>query len=122
MRQLRDMPGRPVDEAALPAVWRGRMIPRPLGPLHRMTDSMVASAMDGYYVREGREITLGPLKRTLARGTFLYPNDLLTLSVIQENLGRRPIVWASTAGRGFAGLRRLCRAARRRLRAAPRPT
>jgi len=104
MRQLRDMPSRPMDEAALPAVWRGRMISRPTGPLHRMTDSMVASAMDGYYVREGREIRLGPLKRTLARGTFLYPNDLLTLSVIQENLGRRPIVWASTTGRGFAGL------------------
>jgi len=104
MRQLRDTPSRPVDEAALPAVWRGRMIPRPTGPLHGMTDAMVASATAGYYVREGQEITLGPLKRRLARGTFLYPNDLLTLSVIQQNLGRRPIVWASTAGRGFAGL------------------
>ena len=29
MRQLRDAPVRPLDEAALPAVWRGRIIPRP---------------------------------------------------------------------------------------------
>ena len=29
MRQLRDAPARPLDEAALPAVWRGRIIPRP---------------------------------------------------------------------------------------------
>jgi hypothetical protein len=60
--------------------------------------------MAGYYVKDSREITLGPLKRTLARGTVLYPSDLLAMSVIQENLGRRPIVWATTAGRGFAGL------------------
>jgi hypothetical protein len=104
MRQLRDTPARPLDESALPPVWRDRVIPRPIAPLHRMTDAMVAAAMAGYYVKDSREITLGPLKRTLARGTVLYPSDLLAMSVIQENLGRRPIVWATTAGRGFAGL------------------
>ena len=29
MRQLRDAPARPLDEAALPAVWRGRIMPAP---------------------------------------------------------------------------------------------
>ena len=37
-------------------------------------------------------------------GTVLYPNDILALAVIQQNIGRRPIVWAATTGRGFAGL------------------
>jgi hypothetical protein len=104
MRQLRDMPVRPLDEAALPAVWRGRIIPRPTAPLHTMTDSMVATAMRGYVVRGRQEVPLGPISRTLADGTMLYPNEILTLAVIQQNLGRRPIVWASSAGRSFAGV------------------
>jgi hypothetical protein len=49
-------------------------------------------------------VPLGPISRTLADGTMLYPNEILTLAVIQQNLGRRPIVWASSAGRSFAGV------------------
>ena len=104
MRQLRDTPARPLDEARLPAVWRSRIIPRPTLPLHTMTDSMVDAAMRGYLVQTPQDVRLGPLTRTLARGTFLYPNDLLTLSIIQQNIGRRPIVWGATTGRSFAGL------------------
>ncbi|HKT60828.1 MAG TPA: DUF2723 domain-containing protein [Gemmatimonadales bacterium] len=104
MRQLRDAPTRPLDEAALPAVWRSRIIPRPTLPLHTMTDSMIDAAMNGYMVQAQQDVQLGPLTRTLHRGTFLYPNDLLTLSIIQQSLGRRPIVWGATAGRSFAGL------------------
>ncbi len=105
MRQLRDAPARPLDEAALPAVWRGRIIPRPTTPLHMMTDSMIQSAMNGYLVRGTQQVTLGPLTRTLTDGSVLYPNDIMALAVIQQNLGRRPIIWASTAGRTFAGLK-----------------
>ena len=104
MRQLRDAPARPLDERALPAVWRNRIIPRPTMPLHAMTDSMIASAMRGYVVREPQQISLGPLTRTLPERTVLYPNEILSLAVIQQNIGRRPIVWASTTGRTFAGL------------------
>jgi hypothetical protein len=104
MRQLRDAPTRPLDEAALPPVWRSRIIPRPTLPLHTMTDPMVDAAMSGYLVQAPQEVKLGPLTRTLPRGTFLYPNDLLTLSIIQQNIGRRPIVWGATTGRSFAGL------------------
>jgi hypothetical protein len=105
IRQLRDAPTRPLDQAALPEVWRGRIIPRPTAPLHTMTDSMIQSAMNGYLVRGAQHVALGPLTRTLADGDILYPNDILTLAVIQQNLGRRPIVWAATAGRSFAGLK-----------------
>jgi hypothetical protein len=104
MRQLRDAPPRPLDEAALPAVWRDRIIPRPTAALHGMSDSMVDAAMRGYLVRGRQEIRLGPLTRVLADGDALYPSDILTLAVLQRNIGHRPIVWASTAGRTFAGL------------------
>jgi hypothetical protein len=104
MRQLRDAPTRPLDRQALPAVWRSRIIPPPAGPLHAMTDSMIDAAMRGYEVPATQDVRLGPLTRTLAKGTFLYPNDILTLALVQQNLGRRPIVWGASAGRTFAGL------------------
>jgi hypothetical protein len=104
MRQLRDTPPGSLDLPALPAVWRSRVIARPTGPAHAMTDPMIAAAMRGYLVADRQDVRLGPLTRTLARGSFLYPNELLALALIQRNVGRRPIVWASTTGRAFAGL------------------
>jgi hypothetical protein len=69
-----------------------------------MTDSMIAAALSGYVVPEDQQVRLGPLTRTLKAGSFLLPNDILTLSVVQQNVGRRPIMWAITSGRGFGGL------------------
>jgi hypothetical protein len=60
--------------------------------------------MSGYYVTQPQSVRMGPLTRELTTGTFLYPSDILQLSVIQQSLGRRPIVWAATAGRSYAGL------------------
>jgi hypothetical protein len=104
MRQLRDGPTRPVDLAALPAVWRGAVPARPQWPLHTLTDPMIATSMRGYAAPRTEEIALGPLTRTLPQGTVLYPSDILMLSLIQQNLARRPIVWAITTGRSFGGL------------------
>jgi hypothetical protein len=104
MRQLRDTPTRPVDLESLPAVWRSRVRPRPDWPLHAMSDSAIAAALSGYLVRGTQQVALGPVTRTLQDRSFLYPNDLLTLDIIRQNLGRRPIVWAVTTGQGFAGL------------------
>jgi len=104
MRQLRDAPARPVDLAALPAIWRGAVRQPPSWPLHTMSDSAIAIAMRGYGVPQTQELKLGNLRRNLEAGTYLMPNEILTLSVVQQNLGRRPIVWAITAGREFAGL------------------
>ncbi|HEV2084242.1 MAG TPA: DUF2723 domain-containing protein, partial [Gemmatimonadales bacterium] len=104
MRQLRDAPVRALNQNALPPIWRGALIPKPDSPLHTMTDSMIAAAMTGYVVPEDQQVSLGPLTRTLNAGSFLLPNDILTLSVVQHNVGRRPIVWAITSGKGFGGL------------------
>ncbi len=104
MRQLRDAPVRPVNEAALPPIWRGAVRPKPQWPLHTMSDSAIAIAMRGYPVPQTQELKLGPLIRTLEGGTYLLPNEILSMSVVQQNVGRRPIIWAITAGREFAGL------------------
>jgi hypothetical protein len=104
MRQLRDAPVRPVDLTALPPVWRDSVKPAPTWPLHTMSDAAIATAMMGYGAPETQEVKLGPLTRTLEKGSYLMPNEILTLSVVQQNVGRRPIVWAITAGREYAGL------------------
>jgi hypothetical protein len=106
MRQLRDQPTRPPDPAGMPVVWRDSLSarPRPDWPLHGLSDSMIAAAMNGYVVPDTQRIALGPLTRVLERGAFLYPNEILALSIVQHNVGRRPIVWSITAGRGYAGL------------------
>ncbi len=104
MRQLRDTPVRLVDRTRLPPIWRSAVRPPPKWPLHTMSDTAIAIAMRGYGVPQSQEVKLGPLSRRLEAGTYLLPNEILTLSVVQQNVGRRPIVWAITAGREFAGL------------------
>jgi hypothetical protein len=104
MRQLRDAPVRAVDSAALPPIWRDSLKPPPNWKLHAMSDSVIGTAMMGYVMPQTQELKLGPLRRTLERGKYLLPNEILSLSIVQHNVGRRPIVWAITAGREFAGL------------------
>jgi hypothetical protein len=105
MRQLRENPARQAVPAQVPALWRDSIPERPTWPLHGMTDTMIATAMRGYLVDRPQEVKLGPLVRRLTEGSVLYPNELLALSVVQSNIGRRPIVWSVTTGSGFAGLR-----------------
>ena len=104
MRQLRDNPVRPVNVSQLPPIWRSNPGTRPTWKLHSMSGSAIATAMRGYPVSETQQLKLGPLTRTLEAGSYLLPNEILSLSVVQQNVGRRPIVWGITAGRDFAGL------------------
>jgi hypothetical protein len=69
-----------------------------------MSDSMIATALQGFFVSEPQTVQLGPLARRLEAGSVLYPNDIVSLGIVRRNLGRRPIVWAITAGRSHAGL------------------
>ena len=103
MRQLRDAPIRPFDEAAAPAVWRGHHSVRPDWPLHTMTDEQIEQAMGGYYASAARTVRIGPMTRELAAGTILYPSDVLTIGILRQNAGRRPIAWALTTSREVAG-------------------
>jgi hypothetical protein len=49
-------------------------------------------------------VQLGPLTRSLKKGSYLLPNSILSLGIIQQNIGRRPITWGITTGREFGGL------------------
>ena len=46
----------------------------------------------------------GPISHTYPERTVFYPNDIVALRIIQQNIGRRPIVWGLTAGGSFSGL------------------
>ncbi len=107
IRQMRDNPTRALDLAALPAVWKDSVpagSAAPSAPLHSMTDEQVQAAMVAQVLQQPLTVSYGGFTKTLSAGTFLRPTDVLAIRVIQENLGRRPLVWSVTAGRFFGGL------------------
>jgi hypothetical protein len=108
LRQLRDLPIRSFDEAAAPAVWRGRNPVRPNLPTHTMTDEQIEAAFDPNAIlslgRAGFTVNFGPFSHTWPPNTYPEPNQIASLRIVQQNLGHRAIVWASTTGREFAGL------------------
>ncbi|MBA2627984.1 MAG: DUF2723 domain-containing protein [Gemmatimonadales bacterium] len=111
MRQLRDMPIRRFDPARAPAIWRTAAVPAaPTAGLHTMTDEEIAAAFDPSVIvalgRPGFTVNFGPFSQSFPPGTYPEPNAILSMRVVQQNIGKRPIVWASTTGREFAGLGR----------------
>ncbi len=106
LRQLRENPVRPFDEAAAPAVWKGLNPVAPTWPVHTMSNEEIDQATSQItYVRDPVTIQLGPVAHTIPGDTQLMPNDVATIRILQQNLGRRPIVWGFTSARDFAGLK-----------------
>jgi len=105
MRQLRDNPVRPFDEATAPAIWKGLHPVAPDWPLHTMTDQDIARAIP-QILPKAITLPVGPHTTTLAANTVLYANDFLVLRVIQQNFGRRTLVWGLTAAGNNFGLDR----------------
>lgn len=104
MRQLRTMPLRPFDATAAPGVWRdsATAMPEPL-PLHTMTDAEIRATVPKRLV-QAQVVRIGPIEYTYPAGSVLYPSDVLALRVMQQNIGRRPIVWSLTTGSPPASL------------------
>ena len=106
LRQLRENPIRPFDEAAAPAVWKGQNPVAPNWPVHTMSNEEIDQATSQItYVKDPLTIQLGPVTHTIPGDTQLMPNDVATIRILQQNLGRRPIIWGFTSARDFAGLR-----------------
>ncbi len=105
MRQLRDNPIRPFEEAKAPAIWRGRNVPLPTWPLHTMTDAEIDAAVP-QLLPDAVNLSVGPYQTTLPAKTPIYGKDFLSLRVIQQNFGRRPIAWGLTAVGTTYGLER----------------
>jgi hypothetical protein len=49
-------------------------------------------------------VDFGTFRHTYLAGRVFYPGDIVAIRIIQQNLGRRPIVWSATAGREYVGL------------------
>ena len=104
MRQLRDMPVRPFDEASAPEVWRGRAGPRPDWPVHTLTDEEIQAAMYAQMLARDLTVRVGPVTTTLPANRIMGPSDIVMMRILQQNAGRRPIVWSVTAGREYLGM------------------
>ena len=105
MRQLRDNPVRPFEEDKAPAIWRGRSPVLPSWPLHSMTDAEIAAAVP-QLLPNAVTLAVGSYQTTLPARSAIYGKDFLSLRVIQQNFGRRPIAWGLTAAGNTYGLDR----------------
>lgn len=103
MRQLRDQAERPFDEARAPAIWQGLAPQMPDGPLHTMTDEEIAAAVPQYLPR-AVPIAFGSYRTVLDSASVLYPEDFVTIRILQQSIGRRPVVWSLTTGGNHYGL------------------
>jgi len=105
MRQLRDNPIRPFEEAKAPAIWKGLSPIAPAWPLHTMTDQEIQGAIP-QIIDRSVQVAIGPYQTTIDSNSVLYGKDFLALRVIQQNFGRRPIGWGLTAAGATYGLDR----------------
>ena len=83
--------------AALANVWRGTPLPSINWPLHDLSDATIDSFAPQ---RLDQDLTLGlPNGMTVLvpRGSAILGKDLMVLSVLKQNAGRRPISWSVTA-------------------------
>jgi hypothetical protein len=104
MRQLRDTPARPFDEASAPAIWRGKAGARPDWPVHTLTDDEIQAAMYAQILPRDITVRVGPVTTTLPANRIMGPSDIVMMRILQQNAGRRPIVWSVTAGREYLGM------------------
>ncbi|HEU5304674.1 MAG TPA: hypothetical protein VFU40_08525, partial [Gemmatimonadales bacterium] len=107
MRQLRENPTRSFEPTRAPAIWqRYPAGPRPAWALHSMTDEDIQSAVPQYTPRD-IPLRFGTHEVVLPQNTVLYGKDFLSIRVLQENFGRRPLAWALSATGGFYQLNHL---------------
>ncbi len=103
MKQLRDYPVRPFDEAAAPAIWQGRNPVPPDFPLHTLTDREIDAITPTMLPRD-LTTRVGAGTYVIPAETPIYPGEVLEIKVLQQNAGRRPVVLSLTTGRNFHGL------------------
>jgi hypothetical protein len=103
MRQLRDNPVRPFDESTAPAIWQGRSPVMPDWPLHTMSDADIEAAIP-QLIADEVDIAYGPYRVRVPAHTPFYGKDFVTVRILQQNFGRRPIAWSLTAGSEYHGL------------------
>jgi hypothetical protein len=103
IRQMRDYPQRDFDRATAVPFWRSAPAVKPTWPLHTMTDPEIAAAVP-QYLPKPVTIGFGPYQTRLDSNTVVYTEDFVSIRLIQQNFGKRPIVWGLTSGGKYYGL------------------
>jgi hypothetical protein len=67
--------------------------------IHSLSDEQIAALQPQYLARD-LVLRAGNLTHTYPAGTPLQVSDIVVLRIIQENLGKRPIYFALSAGEG----------------------
>jgi hypothetical protein len=95
-RQLRDQPLRAFDPAEAP--WFAGVAPDEVPPpVHSLTDAEIASLYP-FALPNDYRFQAGVIDHVYPQGTVMEVKDILTLRLIQENVGRRPIYFSASAG------------------------
>ncbi|MEZ4457914.1 MAG: DUF2723 domain-containing protein [Gemmatimonadales bacterium] len=103
MRQLRDNPERDFNPDTSVPFWKSYPAVKPTWPLHTMTDEHIRQALPQ---RLGQAVPLGfgRYRTQLDSGTVIYPEDIVSIRILQQNFARRPIGWGLTSATKFYGL------------------
>lgn len=103
VRQLRDNPERPFDPATAAPFWRSYPAVKPTWPLLNMTDKDIAAAVP-QMLPQAITLMFGPYQTRLDSNSVVYTEDFVSIRLLQQNFGRRPIAWGITSGGKYYGL------------------
>jgi hypothetical protein len=99
-RQLQRRPLATFDSASAPAIWRTRPYPKPAGPVWHMSIAALDSIPPYYEMPDKRSINISgfdiELDPTRLGRPWLERADVMVLRAIQDQFGKRPIVFART--------------------------
>ncbi len=101
-RQLERRPIATFDSAGAPAIWRTRSYPKPADSLWHMSIPELDAIQPYYPLPKAQTVQLGGISVSLdpqrLGRDYLERADVLVLRAIQDQLGRRPICFATTGG------------------------
>ncbi len=102
LRQLQRRPQERFDSASAPAIWRTRSYPEPAGSLWNLSPASLDSVREYYPLPEKRTLDIAGFQVTLdpqrLGRDYLERADVMVLRAIQDQIGKRPIVFSRTAG------------------------
>ncbi len=95
-RQLKRRTPAPFDSTNAIALWRGRSWARPTDETLTLSYEEIDALPPYFQVPQGQVFQAGQLRATLP--DLLERSDIVTLRLIQDNLGKRPVYVARTTG------------------------
>jgi len=102
LRQLQRRPLETFDSTAAPAIYRGRVWPKPTGRLMSFTDEQLAGLEQYYVLQDKRTVRLASIDVTLdpemLGRPYIERADVAVLQIIKDQLGKRPIYFSRTVG------------------------